>query len=101
MPVFRAAAAFGFAEIGDADRARAEAARLTADDLAALPRDPAWSLSLAFLALTCHRLGDSQLAVKLRRSTSRRCARRAARPPSWSRSAPGWSSSSSRPSAPS
>jgi DNA-binding CsgD family transcriptional regulator len=67
MPVFRAAAAFGFAETGDADRARAEVARLTADDLAALPRDPAWSLSLAFLALACHRLDDGQLAGRLHR----------------------------------
>jgi DNA-binding CsgD family transcriptional regulator len=67
MPVFRAAAAFAFAESGDTDRARAEVARLTADDLAALPRDPAWSLDLAFLALACHRLGDTQVAVTLHR----------------------------------
>jgi DNA-binding CsgD family transcriptional regulator len=67
MTIFRAAAAVGFAEIGDRDQARAEVAWLTADDLAALPRDPAWSLGLAFLAMACHRLGDSQLAVKLHR----------------------------------
>jgi DNA-binding CsgD family transcriptional regulator len=67
MTIFRAAAAVGLAEIGDRDQARAEVAWLTADDLAALPRDPAWSLGLAFLAMACHRLGDSQLAVKLHR----------------------------------
>jgi DNA-binding CsgD family transcriptional regulator len=66
MPVFQAAAASAFAAIDD-DRALAEVARLSADDLAALPRDPAWSLSLAFLALACHRLGDGQLAGRLHR----------------------------------
>jgi len=39
---------------------------LTADDLAALPRDPAWSLSLAFLALTCHHLGDTSRGARVR-----------------------------------
>jgi DNA-binding CsgD family transcriptional regulator len=67
MPVFRTAAVFGFAEIGPADQAQAEVARLTADNLAALRRDSTWSLSLAFLALTCHQLGDTRVAGTLHR----------------------------------
>jgi DNA-binding CsgD family transcriptional regulator len=67
MPVFRAAAVFGFAETGRADQAQAEVARLPAHDLAALRRDSAWSLSLAFLALTCHQLGNTQHAATLYR----------------------------------
>ena len=38
---------------------------MTADDLAVLPRDPAWSLSLAFLAVACHHLGDRGRAARL------------------------------------
>jgi DNA-binding CsgD family transcriptional regulator len=67
MRIFRAAAAFALAEAGETDGARAELERLTAGDLAAVPRDPAWSLSLAFLALTCHHLGDRLRAGGLRR----------------------------------
>jgi DNA-binding CsgD family transcriptional regulator len=67
MPVFRSALAVALAEAARADQAQAELERLTADDLAALPRDPAWSLNLAFLAVTCHDLGDGTLAVKLHR----------------------------------
>jgi hypothetical protein len=67
MPVFRTALAVALAEAARADQAQAELGRLTADDLAALPRDPAWSLNLAFLAVTCHHLGDGTLAVKLHR----------------------------------
>ncbi|HEX6677581.1 MAG TPA: LuxR C-terminal-related transcriptional regulator [Actinomycetes bacterium] len=65
MPVFRAVAAFALAEAGRADRARAEVALLAAGDLAALPRDPAWSLNLAFLALACHHLGDAGRAARV------------------------------------
>jgi DNA-binding CsgD family transcriptional regulator len=65
MKIFRTGLAFALADAGRADQARAEAERLAADDLAALPRDPAWNLSLAFLALACHRLGDTKLAGKL------------------------------------
>jgi hypothetical protein len=67
MPVFCTALAVALAEAARADQAQAELGRLTADDLAALPRDPAWSLNLAFLAVTCHHLGDGTLAVKLHR----------------------------------
>jgi DNA-binding CsgD family transcriptional regulator len=65
MPVFRAAAAFRLLEVGRADQARVEVERLAAHDLAALPRDPTWSLSLTFLALASHHLGDAQLALKV------------------------------------
>jgi DNA-binding CsgD family transcriptional regulator len=65
MPIFRAAGASAFAEVGRTDEARAEVERLTADDLAVLPRDPAWSLSLAFLAVACHHLGDRERSARL------------------------------------
>jgi DNA-binding CsgD family transcriptional regulator len=65
MPVFRATAAFWLLEVGRADQARVEVERLAADDLAALPRDPTWILSLIFLALACHHLGDAELAVRV------------------------------------
>jgi DNA-binding CsgD family transcriptional regulator len=67
MPIFRAAGASAFVEAGETEEARAEVERLTANDLAALPRDPAWSLSLAFLALACHHLDDRERAGRLHR----------------------------------
>jgi DNA-binding CsgD family transcriptional regulator len=63
--VFRAALAAALAEVGRADQARAEVERLAAGDLAAVPRDPAWSFSLASLALACYHLGEAETAVKL------------------------------------
>jgi hypothetical protein len=65
MPVFRAALAVALVESRRADQAQAELERLTAGDLAALPRDPAWSLNLAFLALACHHLGDASRGAKV------------------------------------
>ena len=65
MVVFRAALAATLAEAGHADQARVEVERLTAGDLAAVPRDPAWSFSLASLALACYHLGEAETAVKL------------------------------------
>jgi DNA-binding CsgD family transcriptional regulator len=70
MVVFRAGLAAALAEAGRADQARADQARaeverLAAGDLAAVPRDPAWSFSLAFLALACHHLGDAGTAAML------------------------------------
>jgi DNA-binding CsgD family transcriptional regulator len=65
MVVFQAAQATALAEVGHADQARAEVERLAAGDLAAVPRDPAWSFSLACLALACHHLGETEIAVKL------------------------------------
>ncbi len=65
MVVFRAALAAALAEAGRADQARVEVERLAAGDLAAVPRDPAWSFSLACLALACYHLGEAETAVKL------------------------------------
>ena len=65
MVVFRTALAAALAEAGRADQARVEVERLAAGDLAALPRDPAWSFSLATLALACYHLGEAEIAVKL------------------------------------
>ena len=65
MVVFRTALAAALAEAGHADQARAEVERLTAGDLAAVPRDPAWSFSLATLALACYHLGEAKTASKL------------------------------------
>jgi DNA-binding CsgD family transcriptional regulator len=65
MVVFRAALAAILAEAGRADQARVELERLAAGDLAAVPRDPAWSYTLATLALACYHLGEAETAVKL------------------------------------
>jgi DNA-binding CsgD family transcriptional regulator len=65
MAVFRAALAVALAETGRADQARAEVERLVAGDLAAVPRDPAWSFTLAILALACYHLGESGTAATL------------------------------------
>jgi DNA-binding CsgD family transcriptional regulator len=65
MAAFRASLAAALAEVGRADQARAELERLGAGDLAAVPRDPAWSFSLATLALACYHLGEAGTAVKL------------------------------------
>jgi DNA-binding CsgD family transcriptional regulator len=62
---YRAALAAALAEAGHADQARAEVARLAADDLAAVGRDPAWNWSLGLLALACHHLDNAELAGKL------------------------------------
>jgi DNA-binding NarL/FixJ family response regulator len=66
MVVFRAALAAMLAETGRADEARAEVEWLAAGNLAAVPRDPAWSYSLASLALACYHLGEAGPAGTLR-----------------------------------
>jgi DNA-binding CsgD family transcriptional regulator len=66
MPVYRACLAAALAEAGHTDEAQAEVERLTAGDLAALPRDFSWSLSLAMLALACHHLGDIEHGARVR-----------------------------------
>jgi DNA-binding NarL/FixJ family response regulator len=66
MAVFRTSLAATLAEAGRADEAQAEVERLAAGDLAALPRDPSWSLSLALLALACHHLGDTERGARVR-----------------------------------
>jgi DNA-binding CsgD family transcriptional regulator len=67
MVVFRTALAAALAEAGRADQARAEVEQLAAEDLAAVPRDPGWSFSLASLALACYHLGEAEVALKLHR----------------------------------
>lgn len=67
MVVFRAGLAAALAEAGQPDQARAEVERMAAGDLAAVPRDPAWSFSLASLALACYHLGDAGTAATLHR----------------------------------
>ena len=65
MVVFRTSLAAALAEAGRAGQARAEVERLAAGNLAAVPRDPAWSFSLATLALACYHLGEAGTAVTL------------------------------------
>jgi DNA-binding CsgD family transcriptional regulator len=65
VPMFRSNLAGALAEAGRVGEAQAEVERLTTGDLAALPRDLTWSLNLAALALACHHIGDTELAVKL------------------------------------
>jgi DNA-binding NarL/FixJ family response regulator len=67
FPVLGTALAAALAEAGSADQARAEVEWLAAGDLAPVPQNPAWSFSLALLALACHQLGDTELAAKLHR----------------------------------
>jgi DNA-binding NarL/FixJ family response regulator len=57
-PVYQTCLALALAEAGRQVEAQAEVERLTADDLAAVPRDFTWSVSLATLALACHHLCD-------------------------------------------
>jgi tetratricopeptide (TPR) repeat protein len=64
--VLRAGLAAALAEAGRADQAQAEVERLAAGDLAALPRDPMWSWSLATLALACHDIGDTERGARVR-----------------------------------
>ncbi|HXM58813.1 MAG TPA: LuxR C-terminal-related transcriptional regulator, partial [Candidatus Dormibacteraeota bacterium] len=65
MPAFRALLAASLAEAGRLDEARTEVQLLVADDMAALPKNPTWRLSLALLAIACHALGDAQVAARL------------------------------------
>jgi DNA-binding CsgD family transcriptional regulator len=66
FPMIRTVLAAALAEASRSDQAEAEVERLTADDLAAVPRGPAWSWSLAFLAYACHHLGDTTRADRVR-----------------------------------
>ena len=65
LPVLRTALAAALAETGRPVEARAEVERLAAGDLTPVPRNTAWSLSLALVAYACHHLGDTKLAAKL------------------------------------
>jgi DNA-binding CsgD family transcriptional regulator len=65
MPVYRTALAAALAEAGRPVEARAEVEQLAAGNLTPVPRNTAWSSSLALLAYACHHLGDAALAAKL------------------------------------
>jgi DNA-binding CsgD family transcriptional regulator len=65
MPVYRACLATALVEAGRDSEAKAEVEHLAAGDLATLPRDLTWSVSLAMLALACHRLGDAERAARV------------------------------------
>jgi DNA-binding CsgD family transcriptional regulator len=64
--VYRVSLPVALVEAGRPEEARAEVERLTAGDLAALPRDLFWSWTLAALAGTCHHLGDATNAAMVR-----------------------------------
>jgi DNA-binding CsgD family transcriptional regulator len=66
MAASRTVLAAALAEAGRIDLAQAEVEHLAAENLAALPRDPTWSLSLAALALACHHLGDIEHGARVR-----------------------------------
>ncbi len=65
LPASRCGAAFLLAELGQVELARAELARLSANDFAALPLDLGWLLGMAVLARACSALGDTELAGRL------------------------------------
>jgi len=54
-----------YAELGLAERARAEFEALAADDFAGIPQDGRWVTSMAYLAEVCVFLGDAVRAPKL------------------------------------
>jgi DNA-binding SARP family transcriptional activator/tetratricopeptide (TPR) repeat protein len=64
-PIWRAALALMCSEANEEAQARAELEALTADRCAALPVDGNWLAALAFLAMTCTNLGDSERAAEL------------------------------------
>jgi DNA-binding CsgD family transcriptional regulator len=66
MPVFRACLAAALAEAARPEEAQAEIERVAADELAVLPQDLVWSLSLSMLAFACHQLGNAIRAADVR-----------------------------------
>jgi DNA-binding CsgD family transcriptional regulator len=54
-----------YAELGLAERARAEFEALAADDFASIPQDGRWVTSMVYLAEVCAFLGDAVRAAKL------------------------------------
>ena len=66
ITLIRAALAAALALAGRIDQARAEVERLVGDDLAALPRNPGWSWTLADVAVACYFLGDTERAARVR-----------------------------------
>ncbi|MFN8174772.1 MAG: BTAD domain-containing putative transcriptional regulator [Solirubrobacteraceae bacterium] len=64
-PIWRCAEAFVAAELGREDDARRSLAALTAGDLAPLPFDEEWLVSVSLLAETASAVGDAGLAAPL------------------------------------
>jgi DNA-binding CsgD family transcriptional regulator len=60
---WRPALAVMYAELGLNDDAATEVAQLTADRLAAVPRDALWHASLSYLADACQAVGDRDAAA--------------------------------------
>jgi hypothetical protein len=65
IPFWRAALAWGRAELGQASRARRELDRLAVAEFAAIPRDLYWLACLVLLADTVTSLGDARRAGEL------------------------------------
>lgn len=65
LVTLRAVLALTLAEVGEYDEARSVFAELTRDDLAAVPRDVAWSASLSQLSELCVLVGDPTVAANL------------------------------------
>jgi hypothetical protein len=66
LPIWRAGLIVARCEAGDADGARAQLARLTRDDFAAIPRDMFWLGALCLLAEGCIAVGDAAAGERLR-----------------------------------
>lgn len=64
-PIWRATAAYARATLGELDRAREEFEALTADDLAAIPRDWEWLACVALLVQCGAILGDARRSALL------------------------------------
>jgi hypothetical protein len=62
MVAWRAGLTFTYCELGREAEARREFERMAANDFRDLPRYNAWLLTMAFLALVCRELGDSDRA---------------------------------------
>ncbi|MGH7402917.1 MAG: ATP-binding protein, partial [Candidatus Rokuibacteriota bacterium] len=65
LPAWRAALTVALLESQRDEEARMEFERLTVDDLAGVPRDFTWVVSLALLAQTCAQLDDGRRAAAL------------------------------------
>jgi hypothetical protein len=65
LALWRCAVAYALVEAAREDEALVEFERQVKDELASVPRDHLWTTCMAFLALTCAALHDSDRAVGL------------------------------------